>query len=152
MYQLIKQFQTTPPCLRNLINRSSRHCGTVAALLLMLAFACFTFSPSARAMTPTGDASHPNRNTIESEDAVLSLTTGGDNALASWIWRATGSLNTAREQHTATLLPSGKVLVAGGYNFNLGGPLSSAELYDPASGTWTATGSLNARRYYHTAM
>src|SRR5262249_13388760 len=47
---------------------------------------------------------------------------------------------------TATLLPNGKVLVAAGYN-----GLSSAELYDPASGTWTVTGSLNGRRFNHTA-
>ena len=46
--------------------------------------------------------------------------------------------------HTATLLPNGKVLVAGGYcNFSR---LASAELYDPASGTWTATGSLATAR------
>ena len=56
----------------------------------------------------------------------------------------TGSLNTARELHTATLLPNGKVLVAGGQNNS--GYLTSAELYDPASGTWTATGSLNTAR------
>ena len=55
----------------------------------------------------------------------------------------------ARYAHTATLLPNGKVLVAGGYNG--GAVLSSAELYDPASGTWSATGSLTTARYGHTA-
>src|SRR5450432_1604531 len=62
----------------------------------------------------------------------------------------TGSLNTARAHHTATLLPNGTVLVAGGFDGS--GPSSmSAELFDPASGTWTVTGSLNTAHYYHTA-
>src|SRR6266542_2641795 len=64
-------------------------------------------------------------------------------------WTATGNLGTPREFHTATLLPSGKVLVAAGSN--LSGDLSSAELYDPATGLWTATGSLGTRRESHTA-
>ena len=59
-------------------------------------------------------------------------------------------MGTARVLHTATLLPSGKVLVAGGDDGS-GVPLSSAELYDPASGTWTATGSMSTARYDHTA-
>ena len=46
--------------------------------------------------------------------------------------------------HTATLLPNGKVLVAGGNG-------TSAELYDPALGTWTPTGNLNTVRFGHTA-
>jgi hypothetical protein len=61
-------------------------------------------------------------------------------------WTTTGSLNTARVLHTATLLPNGMVLVAGGQ-----GAPASAELYDPASGTWTITGSLSDGRYSHTA-
>src|SRR6059036_1206941 len=61
----------------------------------------------------------------------------------------TGSLATARYFHTATLLPNGKVLVAGGDG---NGPSQeSAELYDPASGTWTATGSLSPGTSEHTA-
>jgi hypothetical protein len=60
----------------------------------------------------------------------------------------TGSLATARRDHTATLLPNGKVLVTGGYN---GPDLASTELYDPVSGTWAATGSLATSRYAHTA-
>src|SRR5438034_3588093 len=51
--------------------------------------------------------------------------------------------------HRATLLPNGKVLVAGG--FGNGGYLASAELYDPLSGTWTASGSLGTKRADHTA-
>ena len=51
---------------------------------------------------------------------------------ASGTWSATGSLTTARELHTATLLPNGKVLVAGGDGSS--GVLASAELYDVGLG------------------
>ena len=68
----------------------------------------------------------------------------------SGTWTATGSLNTARVQHTATLLPNGKVLVAGGTDSS-GLFSASAEIYDPASGTWTATGRLNNWRFSHSA-
>ncbi len=67
----------------------------------------------------------------------------------SGTWMPTGSLATARTAFTATLLPNGKVLVAGGSNTDAN--LASAELYDPASGTWTATGSLGTARHFHTA-
>jgi len=66
------------------------------------------------------------------------------------VWTTTGSLNTARQYHTATLLPDGKVLIAGGEPDTVPST-SSAELYDPSTGTWTATGSLNTARQYHTA-
>jgi hypothetical protein len=69
---------------------------------------------------------------------------------ASGTWTATGSLNTARYQHTATLLPNGMVLVVGG--FSVGAHASaSAELYDSTSGTWTTTGTLATARWGHTA-
>ena len=56
----------------------------------------------------------------------------------------TGSLNATRFDATATTLPNGMVLIAGGADAN--GPLSSAELYDPTAGTFTPTGSLNVAR------
>src|SRR5207302_1930455 len=65
-------------------------------------------------------------------------------------WAVTDSLSTARYLHTATLLPNGMALVAGGLDSNFNAS-ASAELYDPASGTWTATGSLNCARTNHTA-
>src|SRR5213075_2238079 len=74
---------------------------------------------------------------------------------ATGVWTATGHLGEARDSHTATMLPDGTVLVAGGIyasDFVFGVVLrSSAELYHPVSGTWSATGNLGTARYGHTA-
>jgi MYXO-CTERM domain-containing protein len=64
-------------------------------------------------------------------------------------WRTVGTLATGRDSHTATLLPSGKVLIAGGSGSSPW--LSSAELYDPARGTFTTTGPLVTGRESHSA-
>ncbi|HVN06472.1 MAG TPA: kelch repeat-containing protein [Bryobacteraceae bacterium] len=61
----------------------------------------------------------------------------------------TGSLNVARDEHTATLLNSGAVLIAGGNGGD--GELASAELYNPSTGTFSLTGNLNSARYTHSA-
>ena len=70
-------------------------------------------------------------------------------------WEFTGNLNVARDYHTATLLPDGRVLAASG---STNGPqdfccpqITSSELYDKATGTWTLTGSLTDARVLHTA-
>src|SRR5215475_13167200 len=74
-----------------------------------------------------------------------------DDVCADPQWVMTGSLNTARWNHTATLLRNGKVLVAGGSEDN-GAVLASVELYDPATETWRITGSMTAPRAGHFAF
>jgi N-acetylneuraminic acid mutarotase len=72
---------------------------------------------------------------------------------ATGSWSNTSSLHTSRGNHSATLLPSGKVLVVGGVTATCGGtlPLTDAELYDPSSGTWSTTGAMSVARENHTA-
>jgi Kelch motif/Galactose oxidase, central domain len=55
-----------------------------------------------------------------------------------------------RNGATATLLPDGKVLIAGGQD-NAGNLLTSAELFDEGSGSFTATGNLGTARLAATA-
>ena len=62
-------------------------------------------------------------------------------------WSLTGSLNTPRLNHTATLLPNGRVLVVGGQGNT--GVLASAELFSKNS--WHMTGSMGTAHASHTA-
>jgi Kelch motif/Galactose oxidase, central domain len=76
-------------------------------------------------------------------DAILGTAEVFDPATAEW--KATGSMVTARTGHTATLLPNGLVLVSGGVFLSPPDrppdPRTSAELYDPNSGSWSMTGA-----------
>jgi hypothetical protein len=68
---------------------------------------------------------------------------------------STGNMTTPRIFHTATLLADGRVLIAGGDMIETRAPgafntQSSAELYDPLTGTFRATG-LTRPRSGHTA-
>jgi N-acetylneuraminic acid mutarotase len=92
---------------------------------------------------------------------------GGVDALSSselydpgtGLWSYTGSLNTARSCEAPVLLPNGQVLVAGGWYWHwepevpvVSYPLSSAELYNPATGLWSYTGSLATARQEQPAV
>jgi N-acetylneuraminic acid mutarotase len=65
-------------------------------------------------------------------------------------WSPAADMSRARWGLTATLLPGGKVLVAGGID-DRGGDPADAELYDPASDTWLPAASMTAPRSYHVA-
>ena len=61
------------------------------------------------------------------------------------------SLATAREWHTASLLPDGKVLVTGGLN-SAGNAIAAVELFDPSSQGFTpAKGNMETARAFHTS-
>ncbi|WP_437967716.1 kelch repeat-containing protein [Sorangium sp. So ce260] len=64
-------------------------------------------------------------------------------------WIYTARMKYSRVGHTATLLPNGKVLVAGGSNGDT--VIARAELYDPEKDTWTFTTRMQAARDGHTA-
>jgi hypothetical protein len=83
-------------------------------------------------------------------------------------FRATKSMTRVRTGHTATLLPDGTVLIAGGatdghagtqsfcpaMDFRYGGLANrtdSAEIYDPATGGFLAVSNMTIARYRHTA-
>jgi len=74
-------------------------------------------------------------------------------------WSATADMTVARVGHSATLLPDGKVLVAGGCAAPPAGspgcfPATeqrSAELYDPSSGKWSPTGEMTVGHLRHSA-
>jgi hypothetical protein len=80
---------------------------------------------------------------------LLLMVLANGSALGQGVFNFTGPMDALREGHTATLLGNGKVLVTGGFGGSSG--LSSAELYDPATGTFSATGSMSTERSGHTA-
>ena len=98
-------------------------------------------------------------------DATACLDNGTSPALASaelydpstGSFAPTGSMAEERGVHTATLLPDGTVLIAGGgkaggyYPPFAGDGSATAEVYDPATGAFTSTGKMTSARTGQTA-
>ncbi len=95
--------------------------------------------PDGRLLVAGGEA-HPSvREAVALSDCRLY-----DPDKKTWSW--TGSMRTPRTRGlTLSVLPTGKVLVAGGMARG-GAPLALCELYDPATGMWTAAGSMASPR------
>jgi hypothetical protein len=126
------------------------------------------YDPATGQFTPTGNLNYPraaHTATLLPDGKVLIV--GGDNG-ATWngstgypaqaelydwntgTFTPTGTLATARYRHTATLLPNGQVLIAGGSS-STANTLSSVELYTPSTGQFTAAPAMYQARAYHTA-
>ena len=64
-------------------------------------------------------------------------------------WTAAGDMKQPRIAFTLNMLPSGRVLAAGGAANNQS--LSNAERFDPHTSTWTATAAMGQARLFHAA-
>jgi hypothetical protein len=100
--------------------------------------------------TPT--ITGPFSITVTAQDALGQNSTPQNFTISIFLhgFIATGSMSIVRTGYTQTLLGNGKVLVAGGWVPGTG-PLATAELFDPATGTFAATGSMGTARTAHTA-
>jgi hypothetical protein len=127
---------------------------------------CELYNPTTGTFSATGNLNVPRLNhtaTLLANGTVL--ITGGqasdgsggltETAIselynpATGTFAETGSLNTARKGHTATLFPNGTILIAGGSGTS--GYAATAEIYNSTAGTFTNTGTLNNARAGHTA-
>ncbi|HJX64332.1 MAG TPA: hypothetical protein VJ860_10335, partial [Polyangia bacterium] len=85
-----------------------------------------------------------NSFTIVGLSTALSLACGTESSVKEG-FAATASMTEARNMHTATLLPDGMVLIAGGQ------ALASAELFDPGAAAFGPTAPMATTRSTHTA-
>lgn len=134
------------------------------------------FDPSSGAWTPVGDLTHPRLGhtmTVLADGTVLATGGTGETGTSSQgsqtvrplaaaelfdpgtgEWTPVGELLVPRFEHTATRLPDGRVLIAGGIGSegDAVGPVASAELYDPVTRTFSRTGRMTQPRTDHAAV
>lgn len=101
---------------------------------------------------PSNSPSVPTRRAVVTpQDPVAQVVPNGGSPAAPGAgvprgtWSPTGSLAGGHGFGSVAALPGGDVLVAGGVG-STGAAVSSAEVYDPATGRWTPTGSLGTPR------
>src|SRR5207249_9823515 len=99
---------------------------------------------------PCGSGTTSIGFTVAVGETVSCTFTNSPVASTGGVWTSTGNMSTARVNHTATLLPTGQVLVAGGKSNGI--DVATAERYDPATQLFMSTsGSMQSARESHTA-
>jgi large repetitive protein len=120
--------------------------------------ACEIYDPATGQWSTTGSMALPRTNFTATRlpsgnvlvvGGVVTLTqTDGATAacelydVASGTWSAAESMPAQRSSHSAVLLRSGKLLIAGGMSAVSNVAEATCVLFDPQSGTWSPTGSL----------
>ena len=113
--------------------------------LLLLAFASAFL-----AVVCGGEPASPQPGGEGETEAATGVSSAGSFA-------GTGEMIQPRQVHTATELADGRVLVTGGRSrieraeIKFSTIYSSAETYDPSTGTWSLAGSMSEERTSHTA-
>ncbi|RKG99025.1 PKD domain-containing protein [Corallococcus carmarthensis] len=102
-----------------------------------------TLLPSGKVMVTGGFATYPATTPLRAVDFYDPATN---------TWTAGPQMAFARGAHTATLLPSGKVLVVGGVSTGDSVANRVVELYDPATNSWVPVASLVYARSNHRAV
>ncbi len=145
---------TAPPT--GAVNLAYSFTFTASSSLMPLTWSETGALPTGLSLSTAGVLSGTPAATGSSPITVTAQDTAGQTASQNFTiqvvlhgFAATGNMATPRYSHTATLLSTGKVLVAGGYNSTA---LATAELFDPAANTFAATSaSMSAARMSHTA-
>jgi hypothetical protein len=109
-------------------------------------------SPGAKVVAFGGisGVGHANVNLLSLTGTVVSSAESYDPSAGSWT-AAPNSMVTPRAGASATLLPSGMILIAGGFDANEKA-LKTAELFNPADGTFVATdNNMTDPRAFHVA-
>jgi hypothetical protein len=142
----------TGPAGRRLLNEIHRNRKRVASKTTLAAAAIVALAALAGAFAVIGGPSpmpsaHPSPSLpgIVAPSSTPIATAPNPSAVprSTGVWIATGTMGTPRRGHTAVRLLDGRVLVAGGYPGNEPDlAVTSAELYEPTSGTWSATGNM----------
>lgn len=72
--------------------------------------------------------------------------------IASNTWTTVGSMTENRYCQSTVLLPNGKVMVIGGFDYGASATRTSTEIFDPSTGLWSSGGSLSTGRYFSSAV